>query len=911
MKRMRHFVKRYMTSPAFTAAAASVVLLVIVLMLQPLIGMADNGEFSGVINGQGIFKLDKFEQNQYFDYFSSKYGVSRYYNDFGKSPLSSQNLYIRCAVFLNSLFAPDKSLFDIRFLSILLVLELAVGIYLLVDYISWRKSRLQGFVLGAVCVLMFADTAYTAYFNSFYTEGIVLVSMLLLTAGALLITQKRYPPLPLLAMIVLNAVILIFTKRQNAAEVIPLFILFLLIAFFFYREKGSFRLAALFGAVLLGVSGIVMYAFSTGDSGHINQYHAMTRGVMVSGENPEEALEEFGIDSQYSVLEGSSYYEKYPAADVENGQLGERFYDKYNEASLSVYYLTHPGEMAYMLGNVVGNGYRIRPASLGNYERESGRSPREQTGFFTLYSDLKAKAVPNTTGFIVIWILLVCAISFRNKQMLIVLLSVIAMGLLQIVMSIIQSGNADSAKYVFLYNVVFDIVSFVSFAPFLSRLLIQFVKLFINLFRRHKRSTISVGMFLLCIGSISVKAYASEGKAEQVVIISRQGEDLSEEKKLAEACGMQVTLLTEYEWNPDSLKEAEYIITTSAGPLDFIRETGQPAVCIGTEFNDIPGCGTAEYQNKAVRFKIDGYEGNTEFFEECRLINQASGKTVGTILGGNDKNYAFAAMADDGNWYIPCYEADNIGAVLLLGQVLQQMKRVEETGKTYFILDEVYAFSDLNKLCGWTDLLYENGIPFLVRVMPIYENLDYPAFLRFTQVLRYMQSRGGTITLHEPFMISQHMETEPLVDKMERFKQALTEEFVYYREPENIPYFIRPESLQEIVSENKNFGSLPIDIMVGVTPEKTNREFTVFLEQVNRKWMLFTDLQKMYEESTFIYKEQTKEQEFDFRETKEAAFTGFFDVSDRILMSVVGFSLILLVLFLLVGRKWYRRKFYR
>ena len=34
--------------------------------------------------------------------------------------------------------------------------------------------------------------------------------------------------------------------------------------------------------------------------------------------------------------------------------------------------------------------------------------------------------------------------------------------------------------------------------------------------------------------------------------------------------------------------------------------------------------------------------------------------------------------------------------------------------------------------------------------MPVYENLDYPAFERYAQILRYVQARNGTVLLHPP-----------------------------------------------------------------------------------------------------------------------------------------------------------------
>ncbi|MFR1374912.1 MAG: DUF2334 domain-containing protein [Eisenbergiella massiliensis] len=86
----------------------------------------------------------------------------------------------------------------------------------------------------------------------------------------------------------------------------------------------------------------------------------------------------------------------------------------------------------------------------------------------------------------------------------------------------------------------------------------------------------------------------------------------------------------------------------------------------------------------------------------------------------------------------------------MTGKAIAGLLGKQEGGNMYLAVDEVYPFSDLDRLCAVADRLYENGIPFIVRVMPVYENLDYPAFERYAQILRYVQARNGTVLLHPP-----------------------------------------------------------------------------------------------------------------------------------------------------------------
>lgn len=922
-------LKRMKLQPAALAAIAGAAIMILVLMTEPLIGMADNGDFYRTINGQGIYKLDRYEDDQYLSYFSSKYGVYEYYNDWEKSLFSSQNLYIRAALFLNGLFCADSSVFDIRWLSVLLLLELALGIYLLTDYISYGKKRLQGILLGAVCVLMFADTAYTAYFNSFYGEGIVFVSTLLLTACALLLIQGRYPPLPLLLSVVGNSAVLILCKQQNATEGLPLFLLCLFIAFGFPAKGRGFRRMAVLGASVLAVCGILMYVIIPEGFVRINQYHAMTRGALTTGENPEETLKGFGIDRQYSVLDGSIYYERYPAADVESGQLVDRFYSHYNFVSLSVYYLTHPGELTAMLDKAAGSGYSIRPAVLGNYERSADREPGAQTQFFTLYSRLKAEYMPKTVGFVAIWILLACGVCFRDRQKLGVILCLFLMGIIQIGTSIVGAGDADLSKHIFQYNVSFDLISFLCFAPPLTGFLIRLMEGFgkkISVFFPGRKRTALLLLPPLCVAvcGIPIKAQA-QGERQRVCIAAPQGGQGEALADLAQACGLEAVLLPEYpeegeetqraageESAENRFEGADYLITTSPGVLEEAGEAGLRAVCIGPDFPEQTGAGVERFRNKTVGFAYGGYTGEKVFLEEFCVIRDIPGEKTGTVSIGDDREAPFAVLSEDGNYYIPCFAFGDQGANILLGAVLEKLTGREEAGKTYFVLDEVYVFSDLNKVCGWAEQLHDSGIPFLVRVMPLYDNLDYPAFRRFTQALRYMQSMGGTVILHDPIVAPEQTEREPLPDKMQRFRQALAEEAVQEKKLQAKPLFLQPEELEEITVQSKNFGRLPFDMMTGVTPEMTDEEFTSCLDRLNKKWLSFDDLSREYGDSLYLYQEREIPEDYAFRGEREAAaFSGFFSTGNRLLIAVVGVSLVVLCIFLAVGRKWYRRKFYR
>ena len=68
----------------------------------------------------------------------------------------------------------------------------------------------------------------------------------------------------------------------------------------------------------------------------------------------------------------------------------------------------------------------------------------------------------------------------------------------------------------------------------------------------------------------------------------------------------------------------------------------------------------------------------------------------------------------------------------------------------YIVLNEVYPFVEPEKLLSVVELMVDAHEPFVISVMPVYLNGEYPAMQRFCEILRYAQDNGGTIIIHAP-----------------------------------------------------------------------------------------------------------------------------------------------------------------
>jgi len=456
--------RRFPIGPVVAVVLAAVIMTV-VLFLPPYIGMEDNGDYARVIYGEGLYDLPVYSDLKCNGYFIKEYGIMQYFNEYSNTVYSSQFLFIQPAVLLDKLITGNDGIFDLRFLGIIMMIYFLIVLYFLVEYLSHRLSIASSIVIAAVVVFFFLDTGYIAYFNSFFAEPLAYISLMACMTCALLYADNRHNKYALLAGFVINGMILIFSKQQFAPIGAVLGILCL---FFYLKAKGKlFKWLIGISSAALVVTGVFTYLLISAEFTHINLYHSMTRGVLMTSEDPPETLGEFDIDRQYELLNKTIYFDKYPVIDPENEKLMDDFYSHYSILSIVGHYASDPGAFIEMLKIAAQNAYKIRP-DLGNYEYTTGYPPQTKAQVFSVYSDLKANYAPKTIGFIIIWMFVAIGLMHKKRLKQIIVSALILIGLSQIVVPIIGAGDADLAKHMFLYNVAFDLVNVILLAHFIS-----------------------------------------------------------------------------------------------------------------------------------------------------------------------------------------------------------------------------------------------------------------------------------------------------------------------------------------------------------------------------------------------------------------------------------------------------------
>ena len=458
MKRRKRELAAFV--PTVTVLTA-IIIITVVLLLPPYIGMEDNGDFQRVTYSQGLYDLPENSELLYQGYYIKEYGIMQYFNEYETNVYSSQFLFIQPAIWLDKLLTGNDLVFDLRFLAVVLAAYFMAVLYFFMEYMTRKLTLISSLLIGAVCVFMFLDTGYTAYFSSFYAEPVAFVSLMACITCLLLYIGGYYRPMVLLALFLMNGLILTFSKQQFA----PVGILLGILIFLFYKkERGKkFKVMIFVSSAMLMTMGVVTYLLISSSFTNISMYHTMTRGVMMVSDNPAEAVESFDIDAQYELLDSTIYFDKYPVIEPENTLLKENFYNHYNVFSIVKYYMENPEDYIKLLKIAARVAYQIRPMQ-GNYEYSEGYPPNTHTSTFALHSKLKLEYTPKTIGFIIIWICVVVALLHKERRKTVLVFGFFIIGVSQIIVTTIGAGDTDLAKHLFLYNESFDMINLILFA---------------------------------------------------------------------------------------------------------------------------------------------------------------------------------------------------------------------------------------------------------------------------------------------------------------------------------------------------------------------------------------------------------------------------------------------------------------
>jgi hypothetical protein len=453
-------------SIAVITGIAVSVLIIALIMISPVIGLADSGDFGRVFGVTGLKVLDPQQSYEelYFNYAHQKFGYGGYALG---GYVSTHVILVAVAGWIGRVF--NGEVFDIRILGVCYSVLYVWAITLLVRHSPETGSRKNTLILSTILALslifVFGDIGYLAFFQSFFGEPFALIAMLLLVASIMAIASSPSPTGKLLALFIVAALAVATSKIQNA----PLGFAFALLAWRMIglRTDAKWRKQVGIGVAALVIGSALMIIVAPDRLKNTNLYQSIFYGVLKDSPHVAKDMEELGIPEKYAVLAGTNYFQKDTAIPQKDPVLRQEVLEKLSHKDIALYYLRHPSRFMQKLDRAAENAMFIRPYYLGNYDQSAGKPPGTISYRFSGWSQWKDAYMPSHSivyiSLFLAYYVVLGVIWWRNRSRRLRLvaetLAVVALaGIFSCVVPLIGDGEADLGKHLFMFNVCFDMM---------------------------------------------------------------------------------------------------------------------------------------------------------------------------------------------------------------------------------------------------------------------------------------------------------------------------------------------------------------------------------------------------------------------------------------------------------------------
>lgn len=390
----------------FSAAIVALlaILLVFQLLVPPIVGLADTGDFDRLWRWFGIDSAVADPDQRYFRHLIREWRIDPAKAE-SSGFVSTDLLFVAASVQLNALLS-DPGVYDLRALGAVRIVFF-LGIAFLLMKVAARGGRWPRVIAACALLFVFADVGYIAYFNSGFTEPASLLFGLLTIAFFLRLALGEGDRALNLAVFVVSGILLIWSKAQNVLLALPL----AFIAFRFASLDRSFRWrsATIGGATLLVASAVLYRALPppvwyTQQIRHI----AVFNSLLLASPDAAADLRTLGVDPRWVVLAGQFPWS--PLATKYASELQSEFHDRVDEATIIAFYLDNPGRLLQRLKDSASQSLAVR-VGVGQFEAASGRPPFTRATAFALRSDLVRDFGPHRFRWIVLLLALAVGVA--------------------------------------------------------------------------------------------------------------------------------------------------------------------------------------------------------------------------------------------------------------------------------------------------------------------------------------------------------------------------------------------------------------------------------------------------------------------------------------------------------------------
>lgn len=446
-------------SPEWFLFGLIALILVRQLLLPPIVGLADNGDFARVLEPLGLQHHATEWSERYFGWLGKTYVPGPRVQGHLES---SQLLLSGLAKALAGLGSRDGSL-GIRTQGVVHLVLYLLGIALILRAARTFQPPTRA-TIGAALLLAATDVAWVAPLNSFYGEAATLVFLsLLMGFGLLALRDDRALPWALPGYFVATA-LFIAAKPQNYFLALPLMAVPLALLPRLSRVRG--RAAVMTAAIAVVALGLFLQTRVPWALRVRNLWNSVFYTALAGSPDPAGDLAQFGLGPELARFAGVPAFADSIPIEAATANFGY--------GDVLRFHVRHPGRFLRTASACAGNAFVWRDPRMGNYTQDSGRPAGTLSRDFAIWSRVEGLVLPRSLLFLVVFLGGVLAVGvFKARRAGIATMAggtawlcaalALAAGM-EFGICVVGDGLYDIVKHLYLFQLLFDICLFAAIA---------------------------------------------------------------------------------------------------------------------------------------------------------------------------------------------------------------------------------------------------------------------------------------------------------------------------------------------------------------------------------------------------------------------------------------------------------------
>ena len=424
------------------------------LVLPPVVGLADEGDFLRTIGRFGYGPQHKGRLE--YAFVEPKYVPDPHYRNPYWEQANSEYLFVGAALVLNKLVSKDGAL-DITVVGVVHALAFLAAFGNLLWVTRESRGRL---LLWAGALVALTDSGYVVFWNSLYTEPASCIFLLLLLGESAVIAKAADVTEASLLRWSAWSFLLVFSKFQNAPLGLILGLFALRMAAW-TRTRRARTVAALGAGAILGCTVYDVAAMPARWSMAV-AYNMVFSGILPESRDPHADLRALGLDPRFAAYAGTGAWSpatRFPDL-VASGVLGGGDVTTFTVVR---FYLRRPARLWRRLHTLLPAIGPLRLDGYGNFEPSAGL-PNTLSRAFGLWSAFHAHVLTPCGK----WILFALAAwpiisvwrwahkrhqADRRRLELVVLLPV---GCLAALLTAVFGDAFDLVRHLYLFHLLLD-----------------------------------------------------------------------------------------------------------------------------------------------------------------------------------------------------------------------------------------------------------------------------------------------------------------------------------------------------------------------------------------------------------------------------------------------------------------------